>query len=44
MKTTIKIDSKVRDKLNEIGKRTETYNDIILRLIALLDTNNNGKK
>ncbi len=31
--TTIIIEKEVRDKLKEIGKKGETYNDIIKRLI-----------
>jgi len=33
--TTIVVERKVRDKLKELGKKGETYNDIIKRLIEL---------
>lgn len=32
-KTTIQIDIKTREKLNTIGKRGETYDEIINRLM-----------
>lgn len=32
-KTTIQIDMKTKDKLNTIGKRGETYDQIINRLM-----------
>jgi len=31
--TTIQVDSKVRDLLRAFGRKGETYNDIILKLI-----------
>jgi predicted CopG family antitoxin len=31
--TTIQVDSKVRDLLKSFGRKGETYNDIILKLI-----------
>jgi len=31
--TTIQVDSKVRDLLRSFGRKGETYNDIILKLI-----------
>lgn len=31
--TTIQIDQDAKDDLNNIGKKGETYNDIIIRLI-----------
>jgi hypothetical protein len=31
--TTIQLDSKVRDLLRSFGRKGETYNDIILKLI-----------
>lgn len=31
--TTIQVDNKVRDLLKSFGKKGETYNDIILKLI-----------
>jgi len=31
--TTIKISNKTRDKLASVGKKGETYNDIIERLV-----------
>ena len=33
-KTTIQIDKSTRDKLNAIGKRGETYDQIINRLLG----------
>lgn len=34
MITTIKIDSETRDKLKELGKKGETYDTIINKLIS----------
>ena len=31
--TTIRISKEVREKLNEIGRKNETYDDVIKRLI-----------
>ena len=33
MLTTIKVDSKTRDQLKEIGKKGETYEQIVVRLL-----------
>jgi predicted CopG family antitoxin len=33
-KTTIQIDEKTRDKLRDLGKKGETYDEIINRLIG----------
>ena len=33
-KTTIQIETSTRDKLNAIGKRGETYDEIINRLLS----------
>ena len=33
-KTTIQIDEETRDKLRDLGKKGETYDDIINRLIG----------
>jgi len=33
MKTTIAISKSTKDKLNKLGKKGETYEDIILRLL-----------
>jgi hypothetical protein len=35
--TTIQIQKKTRDKLVEIGKKNETYDDIIINLINLYE-------
>ena len=37
MGTTIYIDERVRDKLKDMGKKGETYNEIIERLIGEKD-------
>jgi len=34
MKTTIQLDVTTRDKLNNMGKRGESYDDIINRLLS----------
>jgi hypothetical protein len=31
--TTIQLDSKVRDRLKQKGRKGETYNDIVLRIL-----------
>jgi predicted CopG family antitoxin len=33
MRTTIQLDDKVRDQLKEMGKKGETYEQIIVRLL-----------
>ena len=33
MRTTIQLDDKVRDQLKDIGKKGETYEQIIVRLL-----------
>ena len=35
-KTTIQVSVETRDRLKEIGKKGETYDDIIRRLLKLL--------
>jgi hypothetical protein len=37
--TTIQIAKTTRDLLLSIGKKSETYDDVILRLIGLLEKN-----
>jgi len=33
MRTTIQLDDKVRDQLRDVGKKGETYEQIIVRLL-----------
>ena len=36
-KTTIQISKFLKDKLNELGKRGETYEDIIMRILVIAE-------
>ncbi|GFO96341.1 hypothetical protein ig2599ANME_0529 [groundwater metagenome] len=42
--TTIQISKSLRDRLKELGKKGETYDEIIERLLQLADIKNISKK
>jgi hypothetical protein len=37
--TTISVSKAIRDKLKDVGKKSETYDDIILRLLKTAEEN-----
>ncbi len=41
-KTTIQISKSLRDKLKDLGKKGETYDDVILRLLQISEGGKTG--
>jgi len=41
--TTIRVSTDLRDKLKELGKKGETYDEIIERLLKIAGENTGGK-
>jgi hypothetical protein len=42
--TSIKVSKELRDRLKDMGKKGETYEDIIWRLIGATETETEAKK
>jgi predicted transcriptional regulator len=41
--TTIKVSTELRDRLKELGKKGETYEDIIERLLRVAQSQRSGR-